>query len=155
MRGGFALTMNGDTSVELQPWDGSEEDELVSSLQRLNGSDRYSLSLWRLPEGRPFDLVEPRKQRQEYMQTAGSFDGPMIAEVRELVDGSACQYAIGRASGGAEDEDAADVIVPWDGIETRVRPNEVLDGREVADLFLSYYRTGELPPSYARRLLEL
>jgi hypothetical protein len=62
---------------------------------------------------------------------------------------------IGRISDAAGDGAAADEVVPWNGYEARVRANEVLSGSEVQELFLFYYRTGELPDSYTRREIEL
>jgi hypothetical protein len=62
---------------------------------------------------------------------------------------------IGRISGDPGDGAEADEVVPWNGYEPRVRPNEVLTGGEVQELFLSYYRTGGLPDSYTRREIEL
>lgn len=64
------------------------------------------------------------------------------------------QYVIGRASGDA-DETESDEIVPWNGHETPVRPNEVLSGSEVSELFVAYYQTGEVPSSFTRRPIDV
>jgi hypothetical protein len=159
--GAFAVTINGDTSFELKPRWG--EEEMLKLLGRLDGVERYSIVVSKLSAGVPFDRVDMDRDAQEYIQCAGSFDGRLTAEVREVVDGAAHQYVIGRppeppADPAAEppaDPGDADEIVPWGGHEAHVRPNEVLNGREVSDLFLSYYRTGEIPSSYTRRPLDL
>ena len=75
--------------------------------------------------------------------------------MREVRDGRARQYVIGRAFDDLGDSGSADEAVPWDGYEARVRANEVLIGSDVQELLLSYYRTGELPASYTRREIEL
>jgi hypothetical protein len=148
------LTANGHFRDELKPWQGTVEDELMRRLSILDGTQRFSLTLWRLPDGVPLDRVDLDAYPQEYIQAAGSFDGKLTAEVREVVEGTASQYVLGRASSNAEDA-SGDEVVPWNGHETRVRPHEVLDGSNVSDLFVSYYRTGEVPSSYTRRRLEL
>ena len=111
--------------------------------------------LWKLAENIPFDRVDVDDYPHEYIQCAGSFEGRMTAEVREIHDGQAHQYVIGRVSDDPGDSAAADEAVPWNGYEARVRPNEVLAGSDVQELFLSYYRTGALPDSYTRREIEL
>lgn len=148
------ITLNGDLAFELDaPPGGSVEEELVTRLWALNGENRYSLLLWKRPEGVPFYSVDIDRYPEEYIQTAGDFDGRMTAEVREIVDGTAQQYVIGRVSEG--DADAPDEVVPWNGHEARVRANEVLTGDEVSEIFISYFHTGELPRSYQRRRLDL
>jgi hypothetical protein len=124
-------------------------------LSRLDGVDRYSMILWELPENTPFDRVDINDGPREYLQCAGSFEGRLTAELREVRDGSARQYVIGRISDAAGDGAAADEVVPWNGYEARVRANEVLSGSEVQGLFPFYYRTGELPDFYTRREIEL
>ena len=153
MSAAFAVTMNGRTSSELKPrW---AEEEIVNLLSRLDGVDRYSMILWELPENIPFDRVDINDYPHEYVQCAGSFAGRLTAEVREVRDGQARQYVIGRVSDDPGDSGAADEAVPWNGYEARVRANEVLTGSDVQELLLSYYRTGELPASYTRREIEL
>ena len=152
MTDAFAVTMNGRTSFELKH---SAEEEIVNLLSRLDGVDRYSMILWELPENIPFDRVDVNDYPHEYVQCAGSFEGRLTAELREVRDGSARQYVIGRASVDPGDGGAADEVVPWNGYEARVRANEVLSGSDVRELFLFYYRNGELPDSYTRREIEL
>ncbi|MGZ6558519.1 MAG: hypothetical protein ACXVH3_02910 [Solirubrobacteraceae bacterium] len=140
-------------SSELKPrW---AEEEIVNLLSRLDGVDRYSMILWELPENTPFDLVDINDYPHEYVQCAGSFEGRLTAEVREVRDGLARQYVIGRVSDDPGDSGGADEVVPWNGYEARVRANEVLTGSDVQELFLFYYRTGELPGPYTGREIEL
>jgi hypothetical protein len=151
-RAAFAVTMSGRISWELKR---SPEEEIVNLLSRLDGADRYSMILWELPENVPFDRVDINEYPHEYVQCAGSFEGRLTAELREIRDGSARQYVIGRASDDPGDGGAADEVVPWDAYEARVRSNEVLTGSDVRELFLFYYRARELPDSYTQREIEL
>jgi len=148
---------NGRANTELRAWDQNPERELADLLSRLNGTDRYSFLIWRLPEGRGLFDVEPDDPaRRQYMQCAGDFNGRMTCEVRELVDGEPHQYVLGRSADTAADpRRASDQVVPWNKHEAKVRPNEVLTGSEVAGLFVHYYRTGNSAPGYSRRELNL
>jgi hypothetical protein len=136
-------------------WDGKVEDELVRLLGRLNGTDRYSFLIWKLPEGKSLlDVGTEDQARKVYMQCAGDFNGRMTCEIRESVDGEKHQYVLGRAADATDDAEA-DQLVPWNDHVVQVRPNEVLSGDEVADLFVHYYRTGTSAPGYNRRELAL
>jgi hypothetical protein len=99
--------------------------------------------------------VEVDKASQEYIQTAGDVNGRMTAELREIVDGATHEYVIGRAADHQADPNAADETVPWNGCEARARSNAVLSGGEVSELFVSYYRHGELPSAYTRRRIHV
>lgn len=149
------FSFNGRNHTELQPREGTVDERLVYLLGRLNGTDRYSLILWKLPEGQRLFDVDVDKASEEYIQTAGDFNGRMTAEVREIVDGAPHQSVIGRATDYQGDTETADEVVPWNGYEARVRPNEVLSGDEVSDLFVSYYRHGEVPSGYTRRRIQV
>jgi hypothetical protein len=150
--------MNGGKSdTELQAWDEKPEDELRRLLGRLNRTDRYSFLLWRLPADRGLgELTQREYQRYSsvYMQCAGDFNGRVTCEIRESVDGEMHQYVLGRSDDLTDDAEA-DQLVPWNDHVTKVQPNEVLSGEEVADLFVHYYRTGTEAPGYSRREIDL
>lgn len=148
------VSFNNRTKIELQPSDGTVEERLVQLLGRLNGTDRYSLILWKLPSGQRLCDVDVKEASGQYIQTAGDFNSRMTAEVREVVDSTPQQYVIGRAPGDP-DETGSDGVVPWNGYEARVRTNEVLSGSEVSEVFVSYYRTGQLPSSFVRRPIDV
>ena len=152
-----AWSMNGPQrgDTELQAWDDRPEDELRRLLGRLNGSDRHSFLLWRLPTNRRLPELKPKEYQRHssvYMQCAGDFNDRMTCEIRESVDGELHQYVLGR-SADATDDAEADQIVRWNDHVAKVRPNEVLSGDEVAELFVHYYRTGTSAPGYSRREL--
>jgi hypothetical protein len=148
----FAVTMNGRTSFELKPQ--SAEQEIVELAGRLDGVDRFSMILWRLPDGVPFVEVDVNDYPHEYMQCAGDFNDRMTCEIREAADDELHQYVLGRSADETDDAEA-DQIVPWNDHVAKVRPNEVLSGDEVAELFVHYYRTGTEAPGYSRRELDL
>lgn len=158
-----AFTLNGRTSLEVDDAQRPVHDEIRHRLQLLDATSRYSIILWAIPRDVPFDMVDPDTV-EEYLQCAGSAER-MTVEIRRLVDGVARQEVIGRPGGtggepgapGADKPVAAepDVAIPWNGYEARVYPNEVFDSEEAAHLFISYYDTGDVPSSYARRTLTL
>jgi len=109
-----ALTMNGRIHGELKdPFDAPEE-VLKKRLALLDGTNRYSLSLWRLPGGVPFDRVDLAKWPQEYIQVAGSRER-MTVEVRRYEDEVLRQYVVGHAE--RCEPSIAEEVIPWNGYE--------------------------------------
>lgn len=147
----YAVTMNGRTSTELRGKEGrSLEEEIVQRLGVLNGTQRFSMMLWALPPGVPFDRVDLRSFPTEYIQCAGGASDRFICEVREGTAEAGTQYALGRVG-----EPAGQEVVSWNGCESSVSTNEVLGLDEVVQLFLEYFRSGHTPSAYARRELNL
>jgi len=151
----YGVTMNGKVSTALAGKDGrSVEEELLHRLRLLDGNKRFSLNLWRLPPGVPFDRVDLRVFPTSYIQCAGDFSGRLTCEVRECSADAEAQYVLGHAvPDGAVL--AVDQVVSWNGCNSTVRANEVLHADDIAELFLAYYRTGSTPSSYLRRPLDL
>jgi hypothetical protein len=147
-----AMTMNGRIHGELKDPDLTAEESIKKLLALLDGTTRYSLNLWRLPDGVPFDRVDLKVWPQEYVQVAGS-SARMTLEVRRFEGGTARQYVVGHST--ATTISAADEVIPWNGYEARVRANEVFDAAEAADLFIAYYLTGGIPEGHSLRLLDL
>ena len=147
-----ALTMNGRIHGELKdPWD-SPAEVLRKRAGLLDGTSRYSLSLWRLPDGVPFDLVDLANWPQEYVQVAGSHER-LTVELRRSEGGVARHYVVGHVDGSERTSD--EVIIPWNGYEARVRASEVFDAGEAAAVLFAYYLAGDVPSSYALRPLEI
>jgi hypothetical protein len=149
-----ALTMNGGIHGELKDPLDSAEDVIQKRLALLDGAGRYSLSLWELPEGVPFDRVTLKKWPQEYIQAAGSRER-MTVEVRRQEVGGHRQYVIGRSRRGSQHGSAAMTTIVWDSVETEVLPTEVFTAAEAAELFVAYYATAGVPSTYVLRPLEL
>jgi hypothetical protein len=85
----------------------------------------------------------------EYVQVAGSRER-LILEVRRLEEGIPAQYVVGRHTTDSSGS-PAEVLVPWDGYETRVLSTEVFTAAEAATIFAFYYATGDIPGSYRVR----
>jgi len=146
-----AFTSNGRICTEVSDARFESPRQIFEHrLSLLNGTTVYCLSVWRLPEGGPFDKVNLRKWPQEYMQVAGSRER-MTVEFRRFEDTVARQYVVGRPPGGAE----AEVVIPWDGHEVRVFANEAFGAEEATALFTEYYFTGGVSEAYHLRLLVL
>lgn len=148
-----ALTMNGRINTELRDPLDPPEVTIRKRLSLLDGERRFSLGLWALPNGVDLDQIDRRTWPQEYIQAAGSQER-MTVEIRRIEAGKPKQYVIGH-DGPNADDDRADEVIKWNGVETRVHRTEVFERDEVADLFISYRATGLVPETYALRPLEL
>jgi hypothetical protein len=144
------ISMNGRIHGELKNPDLSPQLEVRRLVSLLDGSHRYSIVLWALPPGVPFDRVNHKSWPVEYIQAAGSSDR-MLVEVRHLVDGAPQQTVVGRRN---ESPGELGVVV-WDQFRTEVWANELFTADEAGDLFAAYYATGSVPRSYALRPLAL
>lgn len=120
-------------------------------LALLDGTNRYSLSLWRLPPGVPFDRVNLVTWPQEYLQVAGCRDG-MTIEIRRFEGGAPRQYAAGRSISDRNDTNA-ETVIRWNGGETKVFSNEVFTVEEAADLFAIYLENADVPETHLLRPL--
>jgi hypothetical protein len=131
----------------------SPREPIEQRLGLLDGAVRYSLSLWRLPDGVPFDRVDLAAWPQEYVQVAGSADA-MTVEVRRA-EPSGCghdgHYVLGRDTL----EPAVEVVIPWDGYEARVYSFEVFCAVGAAEVFAHYNDTGQVADTYLLRPLSL
>ena len=148
-----ALTLNGRVHGEVKDAVMSPREVIAQRLALLDGLVRYSLSLWRLPEGVRFDSVDLAAWPREYVQAAGSADG-MTVEVRRREPSGWGQYVVGRA---AHDNSGspAEVVIPWNGHEARVSSSEVFSAAEAAEVFARYYETGEVQGTFYFRRLSL
>lgn len=141
--------MNGRISGEVKDRLLSPAELVEQRLALLDGVIRYSLSLWRLPDGITFDRVDLAAWPMEYVQVAGSRERLTI-EVRRLEEGIPAQYVVGRHTPDASDS-PTEVLVPWDGYEERVLSTEVFTAAEAAKIFVFYYATGDIPGSFRVR----
>ncbi|WP_327637818.1 hypothetical protein OHB24_05285 [Kribbella sp. NBC_00482] len=148
-----ALTMNGRIHGEVKDPDLSPREVIEQRLALLDGVDRYSLSLWRLPTDVPFDRVDLAAWPQQYVQAAGSADG-MTVEVRRPGEPGRRHFVVGRAVADNSGP-AAEVVIPWDGCEARVYSYEVLSAAEAAEVFVQYYDNGQVPDTLRLRPLPL
>lgn len=147
-----AMTMNGRIGGEVKDPVLSSAALIEQRLALLDGVNRFSLSLWRLPDGIPFDRVNLAAWPMEYIQVAGSRER-LILEVRRLEGGIPAQYVVGRRATEASGS-PAEVFVPWDEYETRVFRTGVFTADEAAKIFAFYYATGDIPGSFRVRRRE-
>ena len=154
MTAAHVVTMNGRITTLLKPAAGrSIQEELNARLALLDGTDRFALLLWRLPDGVPFDLVDLDAGPMEYIQCAGGLAGRFTCEVRRLSpDGSPRHEVIGRPASDQAAPVRTETIV-WAESKTTVRQNEVLDLQEVCQLFGKFLAAGEIPSSCETRPL--
>ena len=150
-----ALTMNGRVHGELKDPVLSPRELIGQRLGLLDGVVRYSLSLWKLPSGIPFERVDLTEWPQEYIQAAGSVKA-MTLELRRLEQErqDPAHFVVGRAGSNGLAL-PTEVVIPWDGCEARVAPSEVFSASEAAEVFASYYETGQLPAPLQLRPLAL
>lgn len=144
-----AFTLNGRTSFEVKGNVRPVHDEIRHRLQMLNGKERFSVILWKMPEGIPFDMVDPDSVR-EYIQCGGSAER-MTVEVRTLNQGAPHHEVVGRAGTEIPEGDPSEKVPFGGGYGVRVYPNEVFDADEAGDLLIAYYETGDVPSSYLKR----
>jgi hypothetical protein len=143
-----AVTVNGRMTMALKPKDGlTPEQELVRWVGLLDGTEWYSVILWKVPGGKDFDEID-FETVDEYIQCAGSADRGLTCEIRE----DAQQYVLGRPAAGNL---TADSVIEWDGTSSTVQENEVLDRDETAELLVAYLKTGTEPSGFVRRRIEL
>jgi hypothetical protein len=144
----YAVTVNGSITMALKPKDGRTlEEEIARRIGILDGTEWYSLILWKVADGKEFDEID-FDTVDEYIQCAGGADGQLTCEIRE--DGQ--QYVLGREAAG---ELSADHVIEWNESRTVVQENEVLDHDETTECFVSYIHTGAEPPGFTRRRIEL
>ena len=146
--GGWALTINGFSTMELANPYATPQERIAHTLGRLDGKKLYALSISAYPRGLTFDKVNPKKGLQEYLQCAGSRD-QLTLEVRAKdALGDFSQYVIGRRppSGGH-----SDVRIVWDAHSTMVLPSEVFDADSALAVFDAYLAGRSVPANYALR----
>ena len=143
--------MNGRIHGELKDPLDPPEDIIRQRLALLDGVNRYSFSLWRLPERVPFERVDLDRWPQEYIQAAGSKER-LTVEIRRI-EGIGRQYVVGKCPPAGPM--SHQVAIHWSGYETCVQENEVFTAVEAAEVFVHYYATGRIPEVYALRNLVL
>ena len=140
--------------MELWHHEFSPERFLRFSLNRLNGESLFSIVVWRLPDGVPFDRVNVRKYSQFYIQAAGTA-ARLTVEVRVMGASGPLQQVVGRVGPERAADAAPTEVVPWSNFEQHVFSNEVFDADEAADLFVDYMVADAPAPTWSLRTLTL
>ena len=149
----YGVTVNGRIHAEIRerPSSTPVTDELAGFLDRLDGTRRFSVTLWELPAGIPFDRVKMDKWPQHYIQAAGDRDR-MTVEIRGDGKPGSRQFAVGKTN---TIETAPSEEIRWDAFTTTVFGVEVFTAAEAVPLFLSYWQTNAVPSAYRLRALDL
>lgn len=132
---------------------GSGRLQFLGPLRRLDGSERWFVTFYPLPEGRRFEEVR-NEVTEEYIQAAGTADAMML-DIRKPggVQWGAdwVRYFIGHPVGHGALPDVAISLPKGDEF---ISGSEVFAADEAADIFLAYYTTGDIPPGYVLRPVE-
>jgi hypothetical protein len=120
-------------------------------LRGFDGAKQFALSLWALPPGMDNRQAKAAGLDREYIQAAGRADA-MTVEICQAggqqwgVDW--VRYVIGHPGDDAAARDVP-IVLP---ASTEMRSAaEIFDADEAAELFFSYYKTGDIPAGYTKR----
>lgn len=121
----------------------------ANPLRRLNGDDQWALGLAPIPPGATYgEMLQSGQLSTEYIQAAGTAEA-MTVEIRKPGGrewGAAwVRYTIGHPHTGTETFDVP--IRLAHGVKMISR-SQVFDADEAAQLFMSYYTTGDIPDGY-------
>ncbi|QIS15376.1 hypothetical protein [Nocardia arthritidis] len=123
-------------------------------LRRLDGYDRYSVCMTRLPAPmRSLDIpATPSADRGEDQLTCMGSADELVIELRRTVDGATRRYLVGTHP------DRVGVPVLTISVQRgmhqlRVHFDEVFTADEAAEILTAYYRTGEVPSQFTLREL--
>jgi hypothetical protein len=127
--------------------------QFAGPLRRLDGTERWCLVLYALPAGKSYEDIAGQGA-DEYLQAAGSAD-KMVVEIRKPAGQQWgvewVRFVVGHPHGDSPPRDES-ITLP-DTTEKISRP-ELFEAEEAAELFLSYYRTGDIPAGYVLRPVE-
>ncbi|MBE5451270.1 hypothetical protein [Mycobacteroides abscessus] len=132
---------------------GSSRLQFVSPLRQLNGTERWFITFYALPTGRSYEEVRDQTT-EEYIQAAGRAEAMML-DVRkpggEQWGAESVRYFIGHPHEG---NPPLDVPIELPRGPEFVSAAEVFEAEEAADIFISYYKTGDILPGYTLRPVE-
>lgn len=131
---------------------GRDISVFADTLRRFNGIKPWALTLIPLPDGMEYaDMLATKRETTEYLQAGGSADA-MTVQIRKPgghrwgVD--SVWYVVGHPHDG---DLPLDVAIHLPTSDDMVNTAEVFNADEAADLFFTYYTTGDIPSSYTLR----
>lgn len=140
---GWAETMDG----------GSARLQFRGPLGVLDGVERWFLTFYPLPPGKSFDEVRTAEVHN-FLQAGGSAE-KMTLDIRkpggQQWGVTEVRYVIGHQHDG---NPPLDVAIELPKGPEMVSAPEVFDADEAADIFFTYYKTGDIPPGYVLRPVE-
>jgi hypothetical protein len=127
----------------------------ANPLRRFNGRDQWALTLFALPDDMTYDQMQAAKREPtEYLQAGGTPD-TVTMEIRKpgghQRGANWVRYAVGHPHDG---NPPLDVPIQLPHSTQMISKPEVFTADEAAELFHSYYVTGDLPSKYALRPIE-
>jgi len=140
--------IGGSTSGHVDPLALSIPDYIRRILGLMNGKDRTTYSIWRLPE----PGGDPRRMGDTFIQAAGSAD-KLAIEARVMTsDGTSHLFAVGRPE---PHNDETTTVPISDKRMIRVFTNEIFTADEAAVIFMTFYLTDTVSQPYQLREIDL
>ncbi len=132
---------------------GSGPLQFLGPLRGFGKDGNWYVTFYRLPEGKSYEDVRG-EAATEYIQAAGDA-AAMVLDIRK--PGGAqwgAQWVRSIIGHPHEGTPPLDVAIPLPKGDQMVSLPEVFEADEAAQLFISYYRTGDIPPGYVLRPVE-
>ncbi|MFI6366392.1 hypothetical protein ACIBG0_26990 [Nocardia sp. NPDC050630] len=129
------------------------DDSVISflrPLRRLDGFDSYSVNLTRLPHPMPASEITATLSAtpgRNYVECIGSAD-VLVIELCTGADGTPRRYLLG-LPGDRVGHPGVDV--PNGTEPMRVYPDEIFDAEYAAEVFATYFHTGDIPAGFQLR----
>lgn len=148
------LTYDGGLVVDQLPG-GCDVSTFLNPLRHFNGDDQWGLGLAPLPPNKSYsDMLRAGELSTEYIQAAGLPDA-MTVEIRkpggEQWDAAWVRYTVGHPHSGTE---PLDVPIQLAHGKKLISRSQMFDADEAAQLFMSFYRSGDIPPGYGLEPIE-
>lgn len=150
---GHVLCTNGTSMMAFPRIHEDPIEQLSGSFGRMDGERLFAFILWAIPGDASFDdggkavLESPT-----YIQCAGRADA-LTVEMREIGEaGRIRHYVLGRS---AEVQGNCDITITWQRASTSIYHNEKWSAESAVGLFISYWKTGTVPPDVSRRQIDV
>ncbi len=128
--------------------------QFVSPLRQFGKHGNWCLVLHAIPPGKRYEDIRG-KSTLEYIQAAGASPEVITVEIRKSGGQQWgvewVRYVVGHPHDG---EAPIDVPIELPKSTDMISGAEVFEAEEAADLFISYYKTGDIPAGYALRPVE-
>jgi hypothetical protein len=148
------LEYSGGRTVE--EFYSAEKSDFAGPMSLFDGDERFALLLWRLPEGMSYEQAcATGRDALEYLQADGRADA-LTVESRKAGGSERganwVRYLVGHPhDGGPAPLDVA-IVLPRS--TEMISRHEVFDADEAAELFYTYFKTGDIPGEYRLRPVE-
>lgn len=135
--------------------DGRDISLFRDTLRRFNGTKPWALTLIPLPDAMDYgEMLAAGQEATEYLQAGGSADA-MTVQLRKRGGQQWgvewVRYIVGRLHDGHPE---LDVAIKLPRSTEFISAPEAFGADEAAELFLSFYNTGDIPQHYALRPVE-